>query len=264
MDQRNVVQALAKGLKVLEVFSPEHPEMTLSEVARAADLDPGTAFRMLNTLVMLGYVEKVADSRRFRLSLKVTDLGFHAIARTDLRDISRPLLRGLVDEVREAASLGVLEGGDILYIERVRAGIARLGVDIRIGTTIPAYCSAIGICMMAYLPSGQVERALAATPRSHHRPIEPVTRDEVDRRVRDARKDGHAFAQSLVTSGLRVLAAPVLDADGFAIAAVSIAAPVFRGDAETFLNESLAPLKKAAHDIGRALQTGGVAASGAA
>ena len=92
---------------------------------------------MLNTLVMLGYISRVPEGRKFRLTLKVTDLGFHAIGGADLREIARPILRSLVGEVSEAASLGVLDGADIVYIDRVRAGLTRIGVDIRIGTTIP-------------------------------------------------------------------------------------------------------------------------------
>ena len=67
---KNTVQSLAKGFRVLEAFSAHTPEMTLSEIARGADLDPGTVFRIANTLVALGYLQKVPDSKRFRLSLK--------------------------------------------------------------------------------------------------------------------------------------------------------------------------------------------------
>ncbi len=73
-DSRNLVNSLAKGLRVLEAFTAERPEMTLSEIATLAKLDPGTTFRMLNTLVTLGYIARVPDSKRFRLTLKVIDL----------------------------------------------------------------------------------------------------------------------------------------------------------------------------------------------
>src|SRR5689334_10861163 len=65
-EQRNLVNSLAKGLRVLEAFTAERPELTLSEVAALAKLDPGTAFRMLNTLVMAGYISRIPDSKRFR------------------------------------------------------------------------------------------------------------------------------------------------------------------------------------------------------
>jgi IclR family pca regulon transcriptional regulator len=123
---RSTVQSLAKGFRVLEALSSDQEELTLSEIAAAAQLDPGTTFRMLNTLVDLGYVSRLPESRRFALTLKILDLGFHAIARKDLRSIVRPVLRTLVGDVGEAASFAVLEGADALYIERVRAGMARL------------------------------------------------------------------------------------------------------------------------------------------
>src|SRR5215469_9409636 len=78
---KSSVQSLAKGFRVLEAFSGDAEEMTLSEMADVAGLDAGTTFRMVNTLVNLGYVARIPASRRFRLTLKVLDLGFHAIAR---------------------------------------------------------------------------------------------------------------------------------------------------------------------------------------
>ena len=111
---------------------------------------------MLNTLTMLGYVARVPDSKRFRLTLKVIDLGLHAIGRSDLRELARPILRSLVGEITEAASVGVLDGGDVLYVERVRAGLTRLGVDIRIGTNIPAVSGVIGHAILAFLPPAEL------------------------------------------------------------------------------------------------------------
>ena len=70
-DSRSVVNSLAKGLRILEAFTAERPELTLSEAASLAGLDPGTVFRMLNTLVMLGYLSRLPESKRFRLTLKV-------------------------------------------------------------------------------------------------------------------------------------------------------------------------------------------------
>ena len=196
-DSRNLVGSLAKGLRVLESFTADRPELTLSEVAGLAKLDPGTCFRMLNTLVMLGYVDRVPESRRFRLTLKVTDLGFHAIGRADLREVARPILRSLVGELNEAASLGVLDGADVVYIDRIRAGLTRIGVDIRIGTTIPAYCSAIGQAIMAYLPSDELARLLAMRTRSETFPSKPMGKDEIRARSRRRAPERLCVAQFL-------------------------------------------------------------------
>ncbi len=147
----------------------------MAEVARLAGIDNATAFRFLNMLVEIGYVDRVSDSRKFRLALKVLDLGFNAIARSDLRTRARPILRGLVGEINEAASVGVLDGADVFYVERMQAGLARLGVDIRIGSRVPAYSSAVGHAITGLAVPARSDRrsAIAAA--------QAVDRDDADR-----------------------------------------------------------------------------------
>ena len=256
-DSRNLVNSLSKGLRVLEAFTAEQPEITLSEVARAAGIDAGTAFRMLNTLVKLGYIARVPDSKRFRLTLKVIDLGLHAIGRSDLRDLARPILRSLVGEISEAASLGVLDGADVLYVERVRAGLTRLGVDIRIGTTIPVSTGVIGYAILAFLPPAELERVLASEPRRGGLVPIPLPKSELKRTLEAVRKQGFALQDSRFNNGLRILAAPVLDVDGFPIAAISVAAPAMRISLDEFRARALQPLRAAAANIARAVQASG-------
>jgi IclR family transcriptional regulator, pca regulon regulatory protein len=256
-DSRNVVNSLSKGLRVLEAFTFERSEMTLSEVARHAGIDPGTAFRMLNTLVMLGYVARVPEGRRFRLTLKVIDLGLHAIGRADLRELARPILRSLVDEVSEAASLGVLDGADILYVERVRAGLTRLGVDIRIGTLIPAASGIIGHAILAFLPAAERERILETPPRRSAATLQSLSKAELARTLELTRQRGYALQDSLFGNGLRVLAVPVLDGDGYPVAAISLAAPVVRMSMDEFRARSLEPVRAAARQVALAVQASG-------
>jgi IclR family pca regulon transcriptional regulator len=256
-DPRSIVNSLAKGLRVLEAFTAKRLEMTVSEVAAAAHLDPGTAFRMLNTLVVLGYVARVPGSRRFRLTLKAADLGLNAIGQVDLREWARPILRSLVDEVNEAASLGVLDGADILYIERVRAGVTRIGVDIRVGTTIPATCSAIGEAILAFLPRPAVERVLATAPRPGTMPALSISRAAVYRNIAEVRRLGYALRDSYFGTGLRILAVPVLHSDRYPVAALSVAAPALRVGMEEIRDRALVPMQAAAVNIARAIQVTG-------
>lgn len=252
---RSTVQSLAKGFRVLEAFTAESDELTLSQIAARAELDPGTTYRMLNTLVDLGYVSRIPESKRFSLTLKILNLGFHAIAHTDLRSLVRPVLRGLVSETSEAASFAVLQGADVLYLERVRAGITRLGVDIRIGTTVPACQTAIGQSILAFLPAHEVERIEALSSftsfasKALSRPLSEV--------LEQIRKDGYIITDSLFAEGLRILAVPVLDIDGYPVGAISIAAPAVRCSIEELERIALSVTIAAAKNIGRALQASG-------
>jgi IclR family pca regulon transcriptional regulator len=254
---RNTVQSLAKGFRILEVFSAEKEEMTLSEIALRSGLDPGTTFRMLNTLVDLGYLAKVPDSRRFSLTLKVLDLGFHAIAHKDLRDIVRPVLRTLVNDTSEAASFAVLNGAEALYIERVRAGIARLGVDIRIGTTVPAHQTIIGHTMLAFLPPADLARLSKTPSRQTISALGKIGWNDIKPSLASIRRKGYALRDSTLSEGLRILGVPVLDPDGLAVGAISIAAPAARVSAEEFRKYALKSAQTAARDIARALEAGG-------
>jgi len=261
---KNLIRSLEKGFRVLEAFGANEPELTLAEVARRADLDNGTAFRVLNTLGSLGYIVRVAGTRRLRLSLKCLDLGFNAVARMDLRERVRPVLRSLVGEVNEAASVGVLEGADAVYVERVQAGLVRLGVDVHIGSRIPAFCSAIGLAILAFLPGEEQTRVLRLAPRPKLTPRTVNELPAIRRRLVATRRAGYVVVEQEITSGLRALGAPILDPDGHPIGAVSVVAPVIRMPAGDFIKRTAGPVLEAARTIAKAMQAGGTIAAPAA
>jgi IclR family pca regulon transcriptional regulator len=252
---KSAVQSLAKGLRVLEAFR-DGAEIALKDVAAAALLDRGTAFRLLNTLVDAGYVVRDPDGPRYRLSLKVLDLGFNAIAHTDIRALVRPRLESLVDQVNEAASFGILDGGDVLYIERVRAGFTRLGVDIRVGTTIPASVSTIGFALLAFEPAEDLERALSTPPRHPHS-IPTPSRARLAALLARVRKQGFLTQSFVDLGGLLVLAAPVLGPNGRAVGAISVTAPMVRVQEEEFERRTAPHVVAAAKELGRALEIAG-------
>ncbi|MYN27401.1 IclR family transcriptional regulator [Duganella levis] len=260
VDAKNTVQSLAKGFKVLQAFTAQEPELTMAEVARKAGLDNATAFRFLNTLVSLGYVDKAENSRMFRLSLKVLDLGFHALARSDLRTRARPILRSLVGEVNEAASIGVLDGSSVLYAERVQAGLTQLGVDVRIGSRVPAYSSAVGQVILAWLPRETQIKVLDGQPRLQLTPTTLTDMDALLARLQQIRSLGYALSNQETVSGLYVLAAPVLDIDGMPVAALSVAAPAHRSSLQQFEENTVRAVLDAAQQLSKSLHaTGGYA-----
>lgn len=259
---RNVVQSLAKGFRVLAAFTAERPELGLAECARAAGLDNATAFRMLNTLVQLGYVARVGGTRKFRLTLKCLELGFSAIARSELRALARPLLRGLVGPAIEAASLAVPDfagpaGPEIVYVERVQAGLARLGVEVRIGSRVPVHSTAVGQAVLAFLPRPAQRATLAAAPRQARTAQTITDLDALLARLERVRAQGFALSDQENVPGLRVLAAAVLDADGVPVAALSAAAPAFALSLAEFEAATRDPVMAAAAELSRALSAAG-------
>jgi IclR family pca regulon transcriptional regulator len=257
LNPKNTVQSLAKGFRVLQAFTAEEPELKLSEVARRASLDNGTTFRLLETLVMLGYLERLLETKQYRLTLKPLELGFNAIARMDLRRIAQPELRALVGTVREAASIGILDRDEVVYIERYQEGQVRLGVDIRVGSRLPAYCTAIGHSILAFLPRAEARRILGLSRRVKVNEHTPVTLDEIEERLGRVRAAGYAISDSEYIAGLRVLSAPILGADGCAIAALSVAAPSPRMPLKEFVELTAGPVTESAAKIAHALSAAG-------
>jgi IclR family pca regulon transcriptional regulator len=257
---KSQVLSLAKGFRVLEVFDSEERELTLSQIAAKAQLDAGTTYRLVRTLVELQYLMEVPGTKRYYLGLKVLSLGFHAIARMNPHDSARPVLRSLVGQVREAASIGVLDGADVVYIDRVHAGLVRLGVEVRIGSRVPVYSSAIGHALIAHLPKPERLRILNLRERVKITPHTPVSIAVLEERLKAVRNDGYALSDQETVLGLRIVAAPILDADGQPYAAVSVASPAMSRSLADFVATSVEPVKAAALELASLYRLSGSAA----
>ena len=260
-NEKNVVKSVAKAFAVLQAFGPDSEELVIAEVARSAGIDNATAFRMLNTLVALGYVERVGETRRFRLTIKCLELGFNAIARSNIRDLGRPLMRSLVNDRIEAASIGILDGAEVVYIERIQAGLQRLAVDVRVGNRVPAYSSALGRAILAHLPVEDERSILEANPPKKLTNFTIVDVDDLLERIAEVRRQGYAVSDQETVNGLRVLAAPITDVDGVPVAALSVASPAFGQTLEEFIEMAREPTCEAARQLSVAVRAQGATAS---
>jgi len=261
---KSVVMSLAKGFRVLEVFDAHEPELTLSQISVKAELDPGTTFRLVKTLVMLGYLQ-AAESKKYRLGLKVLDLGFNAFGRMDLHAIARPILRSLVDSVNEAASIAVLDGPELVYVERIQRPLGRLGITQRIGTRVPAYCTAVGHAILAYLPVEERLQILNARERAKLTPNTPVSIPEIESRLQTVRELGYAVSDQDTVLGVRVIAAPIFDPDDRPWAAISAAAPWMACSLKQFVEHAAPAIVAAAKNLTKVARVSGstaVAAGG--
>jgi IclR family transcriptional regulator, pca regulon regulatory protein len=145
----------------------------------------------------------------------------------------------------------------VLYVELVRAGFTRLGVDIRIGTTIPAAASSIGHAILAYLPPATVDGVLASQPRDANLTALIPSRPTLLRALQETRERGYVLQDSMISGGLRILAVPVLNGEGEAAGAISVAAPSIRISEHDLKQRALEPVRHAARDIARALEAAG-------
>ena len=236
---KNYVASVGKAFAVLQSFSSEAFELTLSEIAARADLDRGTAFRLIQTLVELGYLQTIPQSRRFRLGLACLDLGYTVLSHGSLRTIVEPLLRDLVPDVGDAASLGILDGGDVIYLARIGAGLDRHKMDRRPGTRIPAYSAALGHVMLAHLARDEQIARLEARPRVKLSERTLTDLDALLARLDQVKKKGHAVSDGENAYGLRTLATPIFDSQGLVIGGLSVTVDAMRMDMPAFRDQAL-------------------------
>jgi IclR family pca regulon transcriptional regulator len=260
---KNQVQSVAKVFAVLRSFTADHPEQTLAEVAARSGLDRGTAYRLVHTLADLGHLRAVPESRRFRLTLKCLELGFAALSADDLPGHATPLLREVVPAHADAASLGVLERGEVVYLARVEAGLERHGLVRRAGTRIGAYATALGQAMLAWLPAAEQQAQLAAVPRVMLSERTLTDGDALLARLQAVRAQGYAVSDGENAYGLRTVAAPVLDAAGRPIAGVSMTVAASRLPIAGFVAAAAPEVLRIAAELGEGvrLSLGAIAVS---
>ena len=262
---KNVVQSAAKIFAVLRAFDPALPELTITDIAGRAGLDRGTAFRLIHTLVSLGYLSGVPGSRRFRLSLKCLELGFLALSSQDLRSHAAPLLRERVPSIADAGSLGTLDGPDVVYLERVDAGVGRHDVDRRPGRRIRAYGAALGHAQLAFLPEARQVAVLESAERVKLSERTLTDLDALLERLRQVRTRGYAVSDGENAYGLRTVAAPVLDARGVPIAGVSFTIDASRMKLDEFVARARPEVLQVAKELTEAVRhSGGAIGVGAA
>jgi IclR family pca regulon transcriptional regulator len=251
---KNQVQSVAKVFGVLKAFAPGADELTLAEVASRAGLDRGTAFRLVHTLEDLGYVRAVPGSRRYRLTLRCLELGFAALSAADLPSHATPLLREAVPAAADAASLGVLEQGEVVYLARVEAGLERHGVVRRPGTRVGAYATALGQAVMAWLPRQEQVAHLQAVDRVMLSERTLTDLDALLARLAEVRARGFAISDGENAYGLRTVAAPVLDAAGRPVAGISLTIAATRMGVEDFVREAAPVALRIAGELAEGLR----------
>jgi IclR family pca regulon transcriptional regulator len=240
------VQSLARGLSVIRAFDAEHPELTLSDVARAAGLTRASARRFLRTLTELGYVR--SNGRLFALRPRVLELGYAYLSSMSLHEVALPHLEHLVGALRESSSVSVLDADDVVYIARVPTRRI-MTITISVGTRFPAYATSMGRVLLAgqsddwldgYFATVELRRLTART-------VTDV--DALRAELLLVREQGWSFVDEELEEGLRAIAAPIHDLSGRVTAAVNVSSPVSRGSADLVREEFLPPLLAAARGI---------------
>jgi DNA-binding IclR family transcriptional regulator len=241
---------LERALSILSAFSPSRPEMRLGDF-QALSLHKSTLYRLLEVLRSHRLVELDTTSGRYRLGLRLFELGMQAVNHLELARCAQRPLDALVERTGETAHLGVLDGGEVVSIGRAESPHA-LRMPGAVGRRNPAHCTAIGKVLLASLPEPEQRAHLAATPLKTLTRRTLVRPELLLRELRAVRQRGYAIDDEEIYPGVRCVGAPVRDHTGAVVAAVSVAGPTTRLPREHFPRYA-AEVLKAAAEISRGL-----------
>jgi len=219
-------QSLERGLAILGIFTPERPVRGIADLADELGMSRSTTHRYVITLVALGYLEQDA-SRKYRLGLRVTDLGMAALNSTGLREHAHVYLEELRQRTSCTSGLAVLDGPEIVYVDRVRSfrrGQHTIDQGLAPGSRLPAHCTAMGKLLLAYLPASEQSELVAQLRLTKHGPNTITSKQELRDELGAIRAEGFAVNDEELAPELHSIAAPVRDDGREVVAAVSLAA----------------------------------------
>lgn len=237
------IESLHRGLRVIEHLGADRRPMTLSDVAKAADLPRATARRILMTLQRTGYVE--GDGKLFALTPRVLSLASAYLASNQIIAVLQPLMDRVADETKEICSMAILDGEQVVFI--ARASPARLfsgGLDI--GYRLPAFCTSVGRVLLGRLSAEALTATVRGMKLAQQTPFTVIDKEILTAAIITDRSKGYSLVDREAEEGFRSIAVPVRRYDGEIVAAINVGAHIDRISPGEMIDRFLPPLRKAA------------------
>lgn len=248
---KEALKTVERSLALIEALAEEESGCGLTELSRKLGLNKAVTYRILLTLTRHGYVVQDPSTGRYALGMKLFELGSRVVNRTGLRKAALGPMGELGRLCGETVNLAVLDGTEAVYLDRIECA-EPLRADLQVGRRVPAYCSALGKALLAYLAPAELERVLAAIDFRAYTPRTITDAATLRRHLEEVRAAGYSLDDEEYVPGVRCLGAPVFDHRGQVVAAVSIAGPSVRLSRERILSFADA-LKATAETISRNL-----------
>ena len=222
---QELVQSVERALSILETLSEYENGLGITEISNKVELHKSTVHRLLATLIAKGYVKQNQGNNNYILTMKLFELGNKKIEKMNIANVSRSYLQSLVNETNEVVHLVIREGNEIVYISKVESqNIIRM--HSRIGSRKPAYCTAVGKAMLAYLPEEEVRSIWDSSK------IEKITEytvtdfQQFSKALKEIKQSGYAREEQENETGIRCVAAAIFDYTGEVCGAISISGSI--------------------------------------
>jgi DNA-binding IclR family transcriptional regulator len=229
------MQSLERSIRVIVELSKRPEGIALGDLAEATDLHKSTLFRILKTLKEHHFARQDRETQIYFLGLGILELTFDYLTGLDIRQAALGHMRKLNNDTQETVNLGVLDGYNVVYIERVESR-QMLRTTSPVGKRTPAFCTALGKAMLAFASEDAIQESLFKKPLQKLTPFTKTDPQEIIQELDGIRESFIAIDDRENQEQVRCIAAPIIDAKNQAVAAVSISAPASRINIEDSLN----------------------------
>jgi DNA-binding IclR family transcriptional regulator len=244
-----IIQAVDHALDLLEQFHDEVDELGVTELSKRLKLHKNNVFRLLATLESRGYIEQNRVTENYRLGLKTLELGQTFIRQMGLLRQSRPVLEAIVRECNETSYVAILKEFHIVYLDAVETDLT-VRVVPRVGSRLPAYCTAAGKIQLAYMTDEELENYLPTGKELKRFTANTIIdKEEFKKHLLQVAETGYAVDNEELDSGVKCVGAPIRDYTRRIIGAVSISGPSMRFSPERMEKELIPLVRKAGEEI---------------
>jgi len=226
-DRKNPIQVIDRMMKLLDVLA-RHPEpLALKQIAQLTGLHPSTAHRILAAMTVDRMVDRV-EPGSYRLGMRLLELGTLVRSRISVRELALPIMRELHAQTGETVNLSVRQDDEIVYVERTSSGRSAMRIVHVIGARAPLHVTAAGKLFLLEDGAARLREYAKRTGLAPHNKNSLATLALLERDLERTQRQGCATDNEEVEIGVRCVAAPVRDADGLLVAALSLSTPADR------------------------------------
>jgi DNA-binding IclR family transcriptional regulator len=228
-DDRQFVTALARGLDILRCFSRKDRELGNAEIAERTRLAKPTVSRLTFTLTQLGYLTYSPETGRYALSVGVLSFSHAYLGTLDVRNVARPYMQQLADDVHASVSLGAPDpsGQHMVFLEICQGAGQMFHISLEVGSRVPHGWTAMGRAFLAALPSEAREERLASYRKSTPRPQWEQIEAGIDKAVRDYERFGFCLSVGEWVKDVWAVGVPMVSREGHRILALNCSGPIF-------------------------------------
>jgi IclR family transcriptional regulator, KDG regulon repressor len=221
------LKSVRKALQILELFTFDTPELPISDLVKKLSMPKVSVYRFLRVLMKNSFVSQNKQTKKYRLGIKIFELGSIVVRNFDLREVAFPLIVELSKRSGETVHLGVLDNQQVVSIEGVESDQS-LRISLPIGKRVYLHSTGIGKAILAFLPEQEVKEIV------RQKGLPPFTNntivhiDQLMKEIQLIKKRGYSIDNEENEHGIRCVAAPIFDVNKQVVASISISGPSIR------------------------------------